>query len=184
MKKRSGGLGELVMTLLLLLLGAGLIYGSLINPAVGGHIISALSMPLVAAGVGAILILSVVLRWVGGCGGKKEAFIDFQSEEGSVGISTKAIQDFIERVGREFAAVKSIESRLIQGKGLLDIVVGVRVLAGNRIPELSQVLQQRIRESVRESLGLEGIGRITVQVKEIVGAPEKAVPSDDDITHH
>lgn len=182
MNARSGKLGDLVMTLLLLGIGAGLVYGSAFNRDVGGKISDVLDIPLAAGGLGVILILSVVLRWVGGFGRKKEAFIDFQSEDGSVGISTKAIQDFIERVGTEFAAVKSIESKLIQGKGDLDIVVGVRVLSGNKIPELSQVLQQRIRESVRESLGLEGIGTIKVQVKEIVGAAENPAPAEGEIT--
>ena len=93
-------------------------------------------------------------------------------------MSTHSIQDFIERIGKEFAAVKSIESQLVKGKGGLDISVGVRVLSGNKIPELSQVLQQRIRESVRESLGLDEVGKITIQVKEIIGAPEK--PSGPD----
>lgn len=173
MNARSGKLGDFVMTLILLVIGAGLIYGNQINPDVGERIIEALKKPLLASGVGAILILSVVLRWVGGFRKKKESFIDYQSEEGSVGISTRAIQDFIERVGQEFAAVRSIESRLIQGKGALDVFVSVRVLSGNKIPELSQMLQQRIRESVRESLGLDEIGKITIQVKEIIGAPEK-----------
>jgi uncharacterized alkaline shock family protein YloU len=135
---------------------------------------------MVGAAVGAVLILSVLLRWVGSCRKPKETFIDFQSEDGNVGISTKAIQDFIERVGREFAAIRQIESKLIKDKTSLNIVVGVKVLSGNKIPELSQVLQQRIRESVRESLGLEGIGKITIQVKEIIGAPERPATSDDD----
>ena len=173
MKNREGMLGEIVMTVMLLVLGATLIHGSLIDPAVGDRVAGALAVPLVAAALGTVLILSVLLRWVGGVGKAKETFIDFQSEDGSVGISTKAIQDFIERVGKEFAAIRSIESRLVQGKGILDIVVGVRVLSGNKIPELSQVLQQRIRESVRESLGLEGIGKITVQIKEIIGSVDK-----------
>ncbi len=180
MKARSGKLGDFVMTLLLLLIGVLLIYGSQFNPEVGERVADALHRPVVAACIGAVLILSVVLRWVGGFGRKKETFIDYQSEDGNVGISTKAIQDFIERVGQEFAAIKSIESRLIQqGKGSLDIAVGVRVLSGNKIPELSQVLQQRIRESVRESLGLDAIGKITVQIKEIVGAPDKPAKSND-----
>jgi uncharacterized alkaline shock family protein YloU len=177
MKARSGKLGDFVMTLLLLLIGASLIYGSLFNPKVGKFIADVLSVPLAAAGVGAVLVLSVFLRWIGGCGRKKEAYIDFESEDGNVGIGTKAIQDFIERVGKEFAAVKSIESKLIQGKDKLDIVVGVRVLAGNKIPELSQVLQQRIRENVRESLGIEGVGTISIRIKEIIGAPEKPADS-------
>lgn len=181
MKTGSGRLGDVIMTLLLLAIGAGLIYGSQFNVEVGQEIADALRRPFVATGAGAILILSVLLRWVGGCRKPKETFIDYQSDDGSVGISTKAIQDFIERVGQEFAAVKSIESQLVNGKSGLDIAVGVRLLSGNKIPELSQVLQQRIRESVRESLGLDEIGKITIQVKEIIGAPDK--PSSPDTEH-
>ncbi len=180
MKARSGKLGDFIMTLLLLLIGALLIYGNMFNREVGEFVAKMLVMPWVGAALGAVLILAVVLRWIGGCHKSKETFINFESDEGSVGISTKAIQDFIERIGKEFAAVKSIESQLVKGKGGLDIAVGVRVLSGNKIPELSQVLQQRIRESVRESLGLEEIGTITIQVKEIIGAPDQPSSPDAD----
>ena len=173
MKARSGSLGDFIMTLLILLLGAGLIYGSFINASVGEHIVGALQIPIVAGGLGAILILSVFLRWIGGFGKKEGNFIDFQSEDGSVGISTKAICDFIERIGKEFAAIKSIDSKLIKTKGGIDVALGVKVVSGNKIPELSQVLQQRVRESVRESLGLEEIRNITIKVQEIVGEPAR-----------
>ncbi|MEN7973415.1 MAG: alkaline shock response membrane anchor protein AmaP [Verrucomicrobiota bacterium] len=174
MERRSGNLGNFAMTLLLLLVGSLLIYGNMFNREVGEFMARLLVMPWIGAALGAVLILSVLLRWVGGCGRKKGSFIDFHSDDGSVGISTKAIQDFIERVGKEFSAVKSIESRLLQKKGAVDIVLSVKVVSGNKIPELSHVLQQRIRESVRESLGLEEIRNITIKVQEIVGDPAKA----------
>ena len=177
MTKRSGNLGNTVTTLLLLLIGGGLIYGNTMNREVGQAISSALEMPIVSVGLGLILILSVVLHWVGGFGRKKNHFINFESDDGSVGISTKAIQDFIERIGKEFAAVKSIESTLHKNKNSLDIAISVKVVSGNKIPELSQVLQQRVRESVRESLGLEEIGNITIQVQEIIGEPMQQVAS-------
>jgi len=173
MKKRSGNLGGFLMTLLLLVIGGGLIYGNIFNREVGEFMAKLLVMPLVGTALGAVLILSVVLRWIGGCGRKKESFIDFQSDDGNVGISTKAIQDFIERVGKEFSAIKHIDSKLIQGKGSVDIALDVKVVSGNKIPELSHVLQQRVRESVRESLGLEEIRNITIKVQEIVGDPAK-----------
>jgi len=171
MKTRSGRFGEFVMTLLLLGIGGGLIYGNAYDVEVGKKIADALAIPIVGICVGAILILSVLLRWMGGMGKKKSTFIDFKSEDGSVGISTKAICDFIERVGKEFAAVRRIDSKLIEHKGALDIALNVTVVAGNKIPELSQVLQKRIRESVRESLGLDEIRNITLKVQEIVGEP-------------
>lgn len=183
MNKRSGNISEFAMMLLLLLIGGALIYGSLFDPAVGDKITSALEKPIIATTMGAILILAVAFRWVGRLRKPKSTFIDYQSEDGNVGISTKAIKDFIERVGNEFAAVKSIDTKLIQNKGSLDVLVGVHVRSGNKIPELSQVLQQRIRESVRESLGLDEIGKITVQIRGIIGEPEKpAEPEEQHIT--
>jgi uncharacterized alkaline shock family protein YloU len=173
MKTRSG-FGSLLTTILLLVIGIALIYGNTLNRELGGMLAKALVIPVVGIGLGVIMILSVVLHWFGGLGRKKkDRFIDFQSDDGSVGISTKAIQDFIERVGKEFAAVKSIESELHEDKGALDIAISVKVVSGNKIPELSAVLQQRIRESVRESVGLEEIRNITIQVSEIVGEPAK-----------
>jgi uncharacterized alkaline shock family protein YloU len=158
-----------------------LIYGNLFNREVGDFMAKLLVMPWIGAALGAVLILAVVLRWVGGGRKKKDTFIDFESDDGNVGISTKAIQDFIERVGKEFAAIKSIESQLVQDKGALDIAMSVRVMSGNKIPELSHVLQQRVRESVRESLGLDDIRNITIKVQEIIGDPAKheAKPADD-----
>ena len=41
MQARSGKFGDFVATLLLLLIGAGLIYGSLVNVEVGQQIVSA-----------------------------------------------------------------------------------------------------------------------------------------------
>ena len=178
MKARSGWMG-VVSTLLLLLIGAGLIYGSFFNPEVGQTIGEMVQIPIVGGAMGAAIILFVLMRWADGFGDKKETYINFQADDGSVGISTKAIQDFIERVAKEFAAVKSVETKLIQRKKALDISMSAQVLAGNKIPELSQVLQQRIRESVRESLGLDEIRNITLQVKEIIGEPAKI---DADLT--
>ncbi|HEY5621876.1 MAG TPA: alkaline shock response membrane anchor protein AmaP [Pontiella sp.] len=173
MKSRPSWLGRTLSTFLLLLIGVGLIYGSFFKPEVGKAIGELIQVPIVGGGIGAILILSLLLRWTGGLGSRKDAYINFSSDDGSVGISTKAIQDFIERVAKEFAAVKSVETKLIQRKKALDIAIFVQVMSGNKIPELSQVLQQRVRESVRESLGLDEIRNITLQIKEIIGEPAK-----------
>ena len=180
MNRRSVNLGSVIMTLLLLLIGGALIYGNIFNREVGQLLAELLVMPWVGTGLGAVLILSVVLRWVGGFRKTKDAFIDFHSDDGSVGISTRAICDFIERIGKEFSAIKSIDSKLTGSKGAVDILLAVKVLSGNKIPELSHVLQQRVRESVRESLGLEEIRNITIKVQEIVGEPERPGESSSD----
>lgn len=156
-------------------IGGWLVYASLVDEELNTKVHDYIgNTPLFGAAVGGFLILSVILRIASSRKRvDKGSFINLQSDEGGVGVSTKAIKDFIERVGEEFDAVKSIESELIEQKGKLDIAVSVKLVSGNRIPELSSELQQRIRESVCESLGLDEIRNITIQISEIVGKPEK-----------
>lgn len=174
MKVKSGK-ASLITSAVLLIIGGGLIYGNTINRELGVKISEWIATPAGSLILGGVMVASVLLGMLTNVFGKKKKnrFINFQSDDGSVGISTKAIQDFIERVGKEFAAVRSIETELIEQKDSLDVAVSVKVVSGNKIPELSAVLQQRIRESVRESLGLDEIRNITIQVSEIVGEPTK-----------
>ncbi len=179
MKKGIIKLLDILALFGLLAMGCWIFYTSLFDEALNTAMYEQVrNTPFYGAAVGLFLILSVVLRFSARSDRKgKDAFINFHSEDGSVGISTKAICDFIERIGKEFAAIKSIDSRLIQRKGFVDIALSVKVLSGNKIPELSQVLQQRVRDGVRESLGLEEIRNITIKVQEIVGDPTKPAES-------
>ncbi|NLX25794.1 MAG: hypothetical protein GXY61_07525 [Lentisphaerae bacterium] len=181
MNRRPFHFGEVVVLSLLFLIGGGLIYGSQFNREVGERMVQLLEKPFFSTILGAILVLAVALRLLGGLRKSRDVFIDYQSEGGSVGISTRAVQDFVERIGHEFAAVKKIETKLLPRRGGgIDLLAMVSVRAGNKIPELSQLMQQRIREGVRESLGLEDIGTITVRVKEIVdeSRPSKETKQD------
>jgi len=166
---------DMVATLLILAAGCWIIYGSMLNQTMWEKVLEAfVKAPLFGAAFGGVLILAVLLRIVSaGQTRDKTHFLTFDSEDGSVGISSKAVRDFIERVGGEFAGIKSMESTLIMDKGALDIELHVKVLVGNKIPELSHVLQARVRESVRDALGLEEIRNIKIKVQEIVGEPVK-----------
>ena len=179
MKRGMIKLLDPIVSLGVVALGGWLVYSSLLNEELNTRMHDLmLNTPLFEAALGGFLILSIVLRLVSGVrSGDKGRFINFHSEDGSVGISTRAICDFIERIGKEFSAVRSIDSKLLTSKGGVDVLLSVKVLSGNKIPELSHVLQQRVRESVRESLGLDEIRNITIKVQEIVGEPAKAPQS-------
>lgn len=178
MSRRSGTFWDVIATLLLLVIGGSLLYGNLIDRSFGDQILFYLQAPLMGAFVGALMVLSVLLRWMGGLGSKADGFINFDSDEGSVGISVKAIKDFVERTAKEFTAVKSVDSTLLNRRKKLEIILRVTVQAGNPIPELSQVMQQRMRESMNDSLGIDQIERITIHISEIVG---EVVESHDQV---
>lgn len=124
------------------------------------------------ASVFLLLIVLYVLTGIRRC--KGEQFITFDTEGGSVSISMKAIRDFLARVGDEFAAVLSLEPAIRAAGGSVEVDLNLRVKAGTQIPELSKMLQERIRESIKDNLGFTDVRAIRISVREIVtSTPEK-----------
>jgi hypothetical protein len=119
-----------------------------------------------------LLIAIYVLTGCRRC--KGEQFITFDTEGGSVSISMKAIRDFLARVGDEFAAVLSLDPAIRAAGGSVEVDLNLRVKAGTQIPELSKMLQERIRESIKDNIGITDVRAIRISVREIVtSAPEK-----------
>jgi uncharacterized alkaline shock family protein YloU len=104
-------------------------------------------------------------------------FISYEGEGGAVSISVKAVKDFVEKIGGEFAAVLSAHPALRVCRGGIEIDLDVRVQAGTHLPELCRLLQDRVRDSVRDHLGLSDVRAVRVNVREIVGT----APREDDL---
>lgn len=170
MKIRPGKSLDLLVTLFLLLLGGGLLYGNLVNRDLGAKLGNLLQSPSAGIFLGALLLIAVLLRVFRSEKERKSDFIKFQSEGGSVGISTKAVCDFVERIGKDFSSIRNVDCKLTQKKkGAIDIALTIKVSAGEPLPELSRDLQERVRDDLRDTLGLEEVGEVSIRVKEIVG---------------
>jgi uncharacterized alkaline shock family protein YloU len=125
-----------------------------------------------AMGYGGVMLLLALLYLVTLAPRRQPMrYISFDSEGGNVSISNGAVRDFIRKVGEEFGAVISMEPRLRADKNLISIDLDVKIQAGTRIPELSQMLQERVRESIRDGLGIAEVREIKVRIQEIVGSP-------------
>ncbi len=103
----------------------------------------------------------------------QEQFISFESEGGLVSISMKAVRDFLARLADEFAAIVHLEPVIRPAAGSIEVEMEVKVKSGTQIPELCRMLQERVRESIRENLGLTEIRGVKVSVKEIIAPPAK-----------
>jgi len=105
-----------------------------------------------------------------------EPFITFENEDGSVSVSTRAISEVVARTGDEFAAVLGLESAVRPAGGSIEVALDVKVRSGTQIPELCRMLQERVRETIRENLGLTEIRGVRVTVREIVTGPKDSQP--------
>ncbi len=99
---------------------------------------------------------------------------------GAVSISLKALQNFVARLSDEFSQVVKLKPELRAVNGAVDVQLDISVKAGAQIPELSQMLQKRTRECIKENIGLADVRDVRVRVQEIVPAgPADRTPNPE-----
>ncbi len=165
----------LIAVLILFLLTAGLF----VPYAIVGYNISLQGVvmflyeeyvPIICLALSSLLIL-VLFSVTASRPRKGVEYISYSGEGGAVSLSVKAVKDFIQKIGEEFAAILALYPSLtVRAGGGIEIDLDIRVQAGTHIPELCRLLQDRVRESVRDSLGLADIKSVKVNVREIVGS--------------
>ena len=115
----------------------------------------------------ALLCLGLLFALSGVPRRRKDRLLTFDNEGGAVSINTQAISDYISKLCEEFPSITRMTPRVIPGRNTVDIVVDIRVRAGPQINEVCRLLQQRVRESMTDGLGISEIRRIEVRVGEI-----------------
>lgn len=122
----------------------------------------------VAIGLGTVC-LTVVYMLSGFRGRKRrERYLSFDNEGGTVSISTEAISDYVKKLSPEFPSIVSLNVDVVPVRNSVDLLVGVRIRAGSQVHEVCELLQQRVRESMINGLGVSQVRRIEVSVREIV----------------
>lgn len=166
-------LSGLIIWILFALLGGALIYanGLSIENGILGHfnIHDAWLEALCLGGFMIFLLMLYLLTFAPRR--SKVRYISFDSGNGSVSISANAVRDYIRKLSGEFSAVVSIDPKVRSEKDSISLDLNVNLVAGVRIPELSQALQSRVRESLRDGLGIDEVKEVRVRVQEITGEP-------------
>lgn len=124
--------------------------------------------------LGGVLVCLLVLFWLTAMPvGATEHFLSFEMEGGAVSISVRAINDFLSKLGQEFSGVQDLRAHIAALRdGALEVRLEIHVKAGVKIQQVSQALQQRVRESLRDGLGITDVAAVKVSVLGIVPADE------------
>lgn len=101
-------------------------------------------------------------------GKKREQFLSIDKDGGTVSISTSAIADYISKLVDEFPSIVRMTSEIIPQRRSIDVLVKVNVKASPQIHEACELLQQRIRETLINGLGIPDVRHIEVSVRQIV----------------
>lgn len=94
-------------------------------------------------------------------------FLSFETENGPLSISTKAICDYLGKLNREFPSIIQMSVAVIPVRRSIDIAVAIRIKAGPQLHEVCEALQRRVRESMANGLGIQDVRKVRVSVQEI-----------------
>ena len=123
-----------------------------------------------ALAIGLLIFLLVLFySYSGSYRAEYERYISFEGEGGSVRISRRAVRDFLAGIAAEFSTIEKLEPEFTMRRDNMDVELNVTVRPGCHIPELSRMLQERVRTTLRVSLGITQIGKVDVLVQEISG---------------
>ena len=120
----------------------------------------------VAAGV-LVTLYPFAYLLTGLAGRRQKTFITFENDNGTVSVSTDAVQEYLNSLKGEFAAVIALKSHLRVVRGALDVGLVLGVRDGTQIPELCKLMQARVRELLEEHLGTCDLAGVSVEVTEI-----------------
>lgn len=120
----------------------------------------------VAGGIGVVAYLFAYLL-TGLAWRRRGASIAFENENGTVSVDAAAVQDYLNGLKDEFAAVAWLKSRVGVVRGALDVGLSLGVKDGTRIPELCKLMQARVRDILEEHLGTCDLRGVSVDVREI-----------------
>ncbi len=113
---------------------------------------------------------------------RQEPSIAFDNPDGEVSISVRAIEDFVGRIGRDFAEVKSLEPSIVARREGVYIVLKTELWSGTNIPKLTERIQNVIKSQVQNILGIENVQAVTMSVSKIIARDrEYQMPSQPDI---
>ena len=103
--------------------------------------------------------------------GRRERYISYENKGGTVSVSVKAVTDYLARCASGVPGVERAEAYITSIRPPVEALLNVRVRAGMNVPETCIILQQHVRSSLVDNLGIADIGSVRVNVTEIL-APE------------
>jgi len=140
--------------------------------------------------VAAVVLLCLFILW---SAARREpvSIVAFDSPNGEIRVARTAINELVQRTGDMMPTVGKCSTRVHTRGDVLNIEVRIKLLVGSRLSDVSTELQERLSSTLRDSLGIERLGGIDVEVVGLTGKIEdeylpvaaptsnREVPEDD-----
>jgi len=109
----------------------------------------------VAAVAGVFLVLSIIVLFSALIRKSEKSFLVGVGQEGAVSISAVAVKNFVEKAAMQVPNVHNVKASVSTKGDALKVKLTAGILPNTNVPEVSQQLQAKVKESVKETVGKE-----------------------------
>ena len=122
-----------------------------------------------------IVFLSVCGHWFYE---KSLKVFEINNQDGTVLLSINTIESFIVKVCSKYSEIKYIKPLINLKKNSISVRLLLKLSSGISVPEITERIQNDIKNSIQKIFGINNVKKINIQVIEIVSSkevPERAV---------
>jgi hypothetical protein len=122
-------------------------------------------------------LIGILLWWTASRVKPARDRVTFKGHGGRVSLGVDVIERHLADVAGEFPSIRSLDSAVTPAGRAVDIELGVTFEKGTPLPDVTQALQERARESLSETMGPFAVRKIHVRIDEVgSGAGGEAGP--------
>ncbi len=122
-------------------------------------------------GVGAMLLL--LAMWLR-ARHQPSTVVAFDNPDGQVKVSRSAINELAQGATDSMSEVAKCVTRIKTRGGRLNVELRIKMVTGSNLSEVSLGLQNRVKNSLRNNLGIEKLGSIEVRLTGFIGQSKPA----------
>lgn len=109
----------------------------------------------IAVVAGVFLVLSIIVLISALIRKKEKSFLVNVGQEGAVSVSAVAVKNFVEKAAMQVPNIHSVKADVFTKGDALKVKLTAGILPNTNVPEISQQLQTKVKESVKETVGKE-----------------------------
>ncbi len=123
--------------------------------------------------IGGGTLLLLLAMWLRACH-QPAAIVAFDNPDGQVKVSRNAINELAQSATDDMSEVAKCVTRIQTRGGHLNVQLRIKMVAGSNLSEVSLAMQNRVKNSLRNSLGIEKLGSIEVRLTGFIGQNKPA----------
>lgn len=105
--------------------------------------------------------------------------VAYKTENGDVTISRAAVVELVRTSCEQISQVSKPKLKVFTKKGLTHFNIRIQLISGGRLKDVEKMLQNHLRESLSNNLGIEKLGNVNIMVTSFKSSKIRSFSADN-----